>query len=258
VSLEFYYRFQYAFFALGEIGPLAVGILPGFRSGAVVLKTLLPESTMVGWFITFGPLLYVPFLAMGLLMMVQVFSDNWFTASAGCYVLAGVAQLYYSVKVSETYIDARSFLKKLESRNILSYVFMLLSVVCFAAFIYFTSAKTESGAAATFSGIGFSGYLSFAVRVIFNLQLTAVFTADSLIYVLRTVQKESRRDQDANMEYEKALEEFAVLEPEEKKGKQPSLRHAATVDPMLTAGAGSIAGASIDQAAGIELSSVKR
>eukprot|EP00952_Eustigmatos_sp_NYUAD-ZCMA_P001390 6211-Eustigmatos_ZCMA.PRE.1 len=69
--IEFYYRFLYAFFALGEIGSLAVGVLPGFRSAAVVLKTLLPESSMLGWLVSFGPLVYVPFLACVLAMMIQ-------------------------------------------------------------------------------------------------------------------------------------------------------------------------------------------
>jgi len=38
VTVEFYYRFLYALMVLGELGPLAVSVLPGFRSATVVLK----------------------------------------------------------------------------------------------------------------------------------------------------------------------------------------------------------------------------
>lgn len=48
VTLEFLYRFMYACYVLGEIGPLATSILPAFRSSSIVLKTLLPQSTMLG------------------------------------------------------------------------------------------------------------------------------------------------------------------------------------------------------------------
>ncbi len=38
VTVEFYYRFLYALMVLGELGPLAISVLPGFRSATVVLK----------------------------------------------------------------------------------------------------------------------------------------------------------------------------------------------------------------------------
>lgn len=50
VCVEFTYRFMYATYVFGEIGPLATAVLPAFRSSSVMLKTLLPESSMLGTF----------------------------------------------------------------------------------------------------------------------------------------------------------------------------------------------------------------
>lgn len=48
------------------------------------------------------------------------------------------------------------------------------------------------GASATFRSIGPAGFLSCVVRVVYNFQLAAVFTADVTLYMLRTLQRQVR------------------------------------------------------------------
>lgn len=35
-------------------------------------QTLLPESATLGWLVSFGPLVYMPFLACALMILIQV------------------------------------------------------------------------------------------------------------------------------------------------------------------------------------------
>lgn len=48
------------------------------------------------------------------------------------------------------------------------------------------------GASATLRSIGPTGFLSFVVRVVYNFQLAAVFTADVTLYMLRKLQRQVR------------------------------------------------------------------
>lgn len=47
-----------------------------------------------------------------------------------------------------------------------------------------------NGASATLKSIGPAGFISFFVRVVFNFQLAAVFTADVTLYMLRKLQRQ--------------------------------------------------------------------
>eukprot|EP00624_Nannochloropsis_granulata_P007342 evm.model.NODE_7276_length_5868_cov_44.254089.2 len=98
VTIEFYYRFLYALMVLGELGPLAICVLPGFRSAAVVLKTLLPESATLGW---------------------MVFSDHWFTLAALSYSLSNLAMIVFYWRNSSIYMDPISFRKQLHRQDMI-------------------------------------------------------------------------------------------------------------------------------------------
>lgn len=45
-----------------------------------------------GWFVSFGPMLYVPFIIGGLSAGVQVFSDYWFTIGSVLYSISMLIQ----------------------------------------------------------------------------------------------------------------------------------------------------------------------
>ncbi len=197
---------------LGELGPLAISVLPGFRSAAVVLKTLLPESATLGWMVSVGPMMYMPFLACVLAMFIQVFSDYWFTLSAMFYSFSNIAMIVFYWRNSSIYMDPVSFRKQLYRQDMIRNVLLALSFACAVVFMVESSRKESQGANAAMRSIGPPGFLSFIVRCIFNFQLASVFSADVVLYLLRRLQRQARADRLSNMEYERALKEFRVLD----------------------------------------------
>jgi len=212
VTIEFYYRFLYAFMVLGELGPLAISVLPGFRSAAVVLKTLLPESATLGWMVSVGPMVYMPFLACVLIMFIQVFSDYWFTLAALSYSLSNLAMIVFHWRNSSIYMDPISFRKQLQRQDMIRNFLLALAFAFAMVFMVESSRKESQGAESTMRTIGPAGFLSFIVRCIFNFQLASVFSADVVLYMLRRLQRQARQDRLSNMEYERALKEFWVLD----------------------------------------------
>lgn len=212
VTIEFYYRFLYALMVLGELGPLAISVLPGFRSAAVVLKTLLPESATLGWMVSVGPMVYMPFLACVLIMFIQVFSDYWFTLAALCYSLSNLAMIVFYWRNSGIYMDPISFRKQLQRQDMIRNFLLALAFAFAMVFMVESSRKESQGPESTMRTIGPAGFLSFIVRCIFNFQLASVFSADVVLYMLRRLQRQARQDRLSNMEYERALKEFWVLD----------------------------------------------
>ncbi|GAB5037515.1 Hypothetical protein NocV09_08400080 [Nannochloropsis oceanica] len=212
VTIEFYYRFLYALMVLGELGPLAICVLPGFRSAAVVLKTLLPESATLGWMVSVGPMVYMPFLACVLIMFIQVFSDHWFTLAALFYSLSNLAMIVFYWRNSSIYMDPISFRKQLHRQDMIRNILLALSFAFSMVFMVESSQKETQGAASTMRTIGPAGFLSFIVRCISTFQLASVFSADVVLYMLRRLQRQARQDRLSNMEYERALKEFWILD----------------------------------------------
>ncbi len=212
VTIEFYYRFLYALMVLGELGPLAICVLPGFRSAAVVLKTLLPESATLGWMVSVGPMVYMPFLACVLIVFIQVFSDHWFTLAALSYSLSNLAMIVFYWRNSSIYMDPISFRKQLHRQDMIRNFLLALSFAFSMVFMVESSRKESQGAASTMRTIGPVGFLSFIVRCISTFQLASVFSADVVLYMLRRLQRQARQDRLSNMEYERALKEFWILD----------------------------------------------
>lgn len=212
VTIEFYYRFLYALMVLGELGPLAISVLPGFRSAAVVLKTLLPESATLGWLVSVGPMVYMPFLACALIMFIQVFSDYWFTLSSLSYSLSNLVMIVFFWRNSGIYIDPVSFRKQLIRQDMIRNVLLAASFAFAMVFMVESSRRESQGAGSTMRTIGPAGFLSFVVRCVLNFQLASVFSADVVLYLLRRLQRQARQDRSSNMEYERALKEFWVLD----------------------------------------------
>jgi len=211
VGIEFSYRTLYGAAALGELLSVCVGVLPGFRSGSIVLKTLLPESVTLGWVVSFGPLLYLPFMAAGTLCFVQLFTDYWFTIGASIYSLSNLVHIIFFWRVAEHFTDSKSFRQLTRKQDRIRTGLLLIASIFFSVFCYFATTKGDHSMSSTMKSVGLGGMFSLAIRIMYNLQICSLFTADALLFVLRKMKNESSRDLMAKMDFDKALDEFTIM-----------------------------------------------
>lgn len=122
----------------------------------------------------------------------------------------GTQQVVFFMKISDFYSDSFSFRKLTRKQDLLRNFMLFASYAFFAVFTYYSTTQGPHSASSTMKAIGVGGYLSLAIRIVYNLQICSLFTADAILFMLRKAQKSQDLGED-NIKYTKALGEFTVL-----------------------------------------------
>jgi hypothetical protein len=195
---------------------LALGFFPGFQWGAIVWKTLMPESSLLGWFVSAGTLLYVPFISAVLLAFVQLFGDIYITISVFLYTIAYTMQgvIFFTLS-NKVFADPTEFKQRTQKYDRLFQVLLLGATVLFVLFIYYASTNNAT-TMETLRSIGFLGFYTFTIRIIFSLLTTALFTGDGIMFILLKLQSSNEHALEHLIKYEDAMSHFFHLKDNKK------------------------------------------